>query len=199
MAISGTSVSLDTAGRTGRVASTVASGWTYAALVVAAAGVAGSLFLSLGMELKACPLCFYQRAFAMSVLGVLAVGLVARGGLVGRLSLLALAPAVSGLGVAIFHVYLEMVGKLECPQGVFGWGTAPKQSLGVFAVLVGLLIADVLRGVRLNAVHWPGTAAAVALGGLLAVASCTSNPPMPSPPKEPYAKSPDSCRPPYHR
>src|SRR5438876_8199332 len=35
------------------------SAWAWAALAVAVAGLAGSLFLSLGMNLKACPLCFY--------------------------------------------------------------------------------------------------------------------------------------------
>jgi hypothetical protein len=39
---------------------TTAGGWTWAALVVALAGLSGSLFLSLGMSYKACPLCFYQ-------------------------------------------------------------------------------------------------------------------------------------------
>jgi Disulfide bond formation protein DsbB len=191
-------VAPDTGGGTNRAAGVVAGGWIYAGFVVAAAGMAGSLFLSLGMDLKACPLCFYQRAFVMSVFGILAVGLLAGERLAGRLSLVVLAPALAGLGVALFHVYLEMAGQLECPQGVFGWGTAPKQSLAVFVVLVALLLADVFWGVRARAVHGPGTAVAVVLGGLLAVASCTSNPPMPAAPKEPYTKAPDICRPPYH-
>src|SRR5947209_7051199 len=54
-----------------------ASGWTWAALAVAVAGLGGSLFLSLGMHLKACPLCFYQRTFAMSLVAVLGMGLLA--------------------------------------------------------------------------------------------------------------------------
>jgi hypothetical protein len=99
--------------------------------------------------------------------------------------------------VALFHVYLETVGKLECPEGVFDGGTAPKQSLAVFVVLFALLVVDVLRNMKGSAGRWSGLAGAVIVGGLLAGASCTSNPPMPSPPKEPYAKPPDICRPPY--
>jgi disulfide bond formation protein DsbB len=174
-----------------------ASSWTWAALTVAAAGLAGSLFLSLGMALKACPLCFYQRAFVMSVFAVLGVGLLGGARHIGRLSLFVLPPAVAGLGVALFHVYLEVTGKLECPAGLLEWSTAPKQSLGMFGVLVALLVVDVLRGPGAGVSHWPGLAGAILIGSLLAVASCTSNPPMPTPPKEPYAKPPDICRPPY--
>src|SRR5262249_12993545 len=114
------------------------SSWTWAALVVALIGLAGSLFLSLGMSLKPCPLCFYQRTFMMSVVGVLGLGLLTRAG-ARWLSLLVLPLAVAGLGVALFHVYLETAGKLECPEGVLGWGTAPQQSLAVFVVLTALL------------------------------------------------------------
>jgi disulfide bond formation protein DsbB len=47
------------------------------ALLVAAAAAAGSLYLSLEMGLKACALCFYQRAFAFGLVGVLLTGLLA--------------------------------------------------------------------------------------------------------------------------
>src|SRR6266704_5012252 len=102
--------------------------WLLASLLVASAAVAGSLYLSLGMGLKACPLCFYQRAFAMSLLAVLAVGLFVRSESPGWLGLISLPLAVAGLGVALFHVYLEQTGKLECPEGLLALGTAPKQS-----------------------------------------------------------------------
>jgi disulfide bond formation protein DsbB len=149
------------------------------------------------MELKACPLCFYQRAFVMSVFAILGMGLVVGARYTERLSLLVLPPAVAGLGVALFHVYLETAAKLECPRGVFGWATAPKQSLAVFGVLVALLVLDVVRSISAGADHWLGLAGAVLVGALLAVASCISNPPLPLPPKEPYTRPPDLCRPPY--
>src|ERR687886_605295 len=116
-------------------AGAVASPWLWAALAVALAGLAGSLFLSLGMGLKACPLCFYQRAFMMSLVAVLGMGLLAGAARPGRLALLALPLATAGLGVALFHVSLEVRGKLECPRGVLGLGTAPQQSLAAFALV----------------------------------------------------------------
>jgi hypothetical protein len=41
-----------------------------AAACFAAVGVGGSLYLSLGLGLRACPLCFYQRSFVMATLAV---------------------------------------------------------------------------------------------------------------------------------
>jgi disulfide bond formation protein DsbB len=173
-----------------------ASVWSRAALAVSSAGLAGSLSLSWGLALKACPLCFYQRAFVMALVAVLGMGLLVRAARPERLSLLALPLAVAGLGVALFHVLLEVAGKLECPAGLLGAGTAPEQSLAVFLTLAALLIADALRRpVGRNA--WAGLAGGVALGLLLAAASCTSNPPPPTAPSEPYAKPPDVCRPPF--
>jgi disulfide bond formation protein DsbB len=173
-----------------------AGGWAWAALVVAVAGLAGSLYLSLGMGLKACPLCFYQRTFAMSLVAVLAIGLLARAGSPRRLGLLALPLAVAGMGVALFHVSLELRGKLECPQGVLGLGTAPQQSLVVFVVVSVLLTMDVLFGERTGQAAGTGLAGA-ALGALLAVASCIANPPPPDPPTKAYDKTPEVCRPPF--
>jgi hypothetical protein len=111
--------------------------------------------------------------------------------------LLALPVAVAGLGVAFFHVRLELAGKLECPEGLLALGTAPQQSLAVFVTLTALLAADALLGAR-GPAGWGGLLGGVVLGGLLAAASCTSNPPMPAPPNAPYASpQPDICRPPY--
>src|SRR5262249_12497612 len=113
--------------------------------------------------------------------------------------LLAFPLAIAGLGVALFHVSLEVNGKLECPTGVLGLGTAPKQSLGTFAVLVVLLALDVLRGAELGKWTWPALLGGVVLGGLLSWGSCISNPPMPKPPTAAYSETePDVCRPPFH-
>jgi disulfide bond formation protein DsbB len=173
-----------------------AAGWAWAALAVALAGLAGSLALTWGMGLKACPLCFYQRTFMMSLVAVLGMGLIARAVGPDRLGFLALPLATAGLGVALFHVSLEVRGRLECPQGLLGLGTAPQQSLAVFVVLFALLVIDVLRGLPQGAATWGALAGAVVLGGLLAAASSTSNPPMQRPTPETYARPPDVCRPP---
>lgn len=159
-------------------------------------GSVGSLFLSLGMGLKACPLCFYQRSFMMSAMAVLAIGLVTdRGGLV-RYGLAGIPIATAGLGVAAFHEYLVLSGALECPPGLFGVGTAPAQSLALFTVLTLTLVWGVLAsGGRGGAVF-----AGMVLGLLLAWGSVASAPPLPPPPPDPYdpERHPlEMCRPPY--
>lgn len=47
------------------------------AITLAFLATCGSVFLSVGLGLKACPLCFYRRSFAMSVFAVLLVGMSA--------------------------------------------------------------------------------------------------------------------------
>src|SRR5436853_4078529 len=101
-------------------------GLVWPSLLIALMVLAGSLWLSIGMKLKACPLCFYQRTFVMGVVAVLGIGLLTGGRHRAVLNLLTLPLAVAGLGVAVFHVYLELTGKLECPAGVLGIGTAPQ-------------------------------------------------------------------------
>jgi disulfide bond formation protein DsbB len=175
----------------------VASVWLLLALLLAVLGIAGSLHLSLGMNLKACTLCFYQRTFMMSLVAVLGVGLLSGLGRTGRLGLLALPLAIAGLGVAAFHVNLEVSGKLECPSGYQGWGTVPQQSLAAFVGLTGILLIEVVTAQSAGWVRWPLLICGVAVGGGLALASCTSNPPMPAAPPKPYTTPPDTCRPPY--
>lgn len=164
--------------------------WT--ALAVAAAGLAGSLYLSLGMGLKACPLCFYQRTFVMSIVAVLAMGLAVRA---GRLPLLALPLATAGLGVAMFHVFLELTGKLECPVGLLELGTAPMQSLALHLMLFLLLLLAAGKSGQVG--HRSALFGALLVGFLLAVASCISNPPLPGPATAPYTSPLEICRPPH--
>src|SRR2546421_11217075 len=92
--------------------------WTCLALATAAAGTAGSLYLSLGMGLLACPLCYYQRTFMMAALGVLLTGLIGGVRPKAQASLLALPAAIAGLGVAGWHVSRELAGKMDCPPGI---------------------------------------------------------------------------------
>jgi disulfide bond formation protein DsbB len=164
----------------------------WAAFAIALLTLGGSIFLSLGLNLKACPLCYYQRTFAMSLVAVLGAGLLLHGGAGLRISLLALPMAIAGLGVAAFHEFLEFRGTLECPIGLLGIGTAPQQSLAMFMVLFAILALDVaLQG------RWAAFAGALAIGLVLAVASCTTNPPMPAAPSQPYPTEPKICRPPF--
>jgi disulfide bond formation protein DsbB len=165
------------------------------AFLVALAALAGSLWLSMGMHLKACPLCLYQRTFVMAVVGVLGIGLLAGRGSRVVLNLLALPSAVAALGVAAFHVYLEATGKLECPAGVLGIGTAPQQSLAALVVLFLLVFAGAARsgGERKGA----ATAGAFVLGLLFAAGAIASAPPMPAAPTKAYETPLEVCRPPF--
>jgi disulfide bond formation protein DsbB len=177
----------------------VARLWPYAALCLAAIGLAGSLLLSLGLGLKACPLWFYQRTFVMGVVAVLGVGLVVDQARAGFLCLLSLPLAVGGLGVAAFHEYLVLADKLECPSGVVGLGTAPAQSLTIFVLLTAVTVFGAWAGRHDQPSYCLGTAFGTALlGFLLAWGSVASAPPLPAVPTKAYVMEKqllDICRP----
>jgi disulfide bond formation protein DsbB len=164
-----------------------------AALLLALAGTLGSLALSIVLDLKACPLCFYQRSFVMAALGTLTLGLLVPGAGSRRTAIAAaLVCAVAGFGVAVFHVQLEATGVLECPDGILALGSAPQQSLVMFTLLLGMLafatFADAMRRAGI---------VALLLGAAFAVGSIVSSPPLPPPPQSPYDGAPIVCRPPY--
>jgi disulfide bond formation protein DsbB len=170
---------------------------TWLACLVALAASAGSVYLSVGMNLRACPLCFYQRTFAFASFGVLLVGLFTGARRAG-LSLLVLPLAVAGLGVAGFHVYLEWNATLECPHGIQDIGTAPQQSLAAFALLTLILVLAILNGGVAKGTLVVALLGTAVLGGVFAAASVISSPPMPPTPTKAYApNSLDMCRPPY--
>jgi disulfide bond formation protein DsbB len=170
----------------------------WAPLLVALLALAGSLWLSIGMKWKACPLCFYQRTFVMGVVAVLGIGLLTGQRHRAVLNLLALPLVVAALAVAVFHVYLERTGKLECPAGVMGIGTAPEQSLAVLIVLLVLVAAGVAQSRKVGGPHSAAAGAAVVLGLLLAWGAVASSPPMPPAPTQAYKTELDTCRPPFH-
>lgn len=181
----------------GKVHGASALKWTVAALVIALAGVGGSVWLSVGMGLKACPLCFYQRAFVMAVAGILLTGLLTAARNSALPHVFALPAAIAGLGVAVFHVWLEVTGSLECPLGLFGVGTAPQQSLAVFVLLLIPLATTAIRQRRGGEYGVVAIVSAVVFGALLCVAAISSAPPLPSAPDEPYDSAPVVCRPPH--
>jgi disulfide bond formation protein DsbB len=168
----------------------------YLAFAFSAAAIAGSLYLSLGMGLNACPLCFYQRTFAFALFAVLGLGLATLGDYRRRLIVLCLPLAVGGLGVAAFHSYLTLSGQLECPAGIAGLGSAPVQSLAIYVLILGALIYGFLSDIQANGVA--PTLLALALGGAAVYGSIVANP-APPVPKEPYpADVPvKTCRVPY--
>ncbi len=172
--------------------------WFWIALLIAAGGTGGSLWLSLGKKLKACPLCFYQRSFVIAPLGVLLLGALSGTGQWDLFALLALPAATPGLAIAVFHVYLELSGKLECPPGALNLGSVPKQSCLMFVLLTAALVLQAL-GAEVSGVLGAGglIAIAVLFGVLLAAGSVAATPGPPPPPKEPYPGPPETCRPPY--
>jgi disulfide bond formation protein DsbB len=147
----------------------------------------GSLYMSIGMGLKACPLCLYERSLVMAVVGVLGLGVVLRidGNAAlrspGTLSLLCLPLAFGGLGLAGFHVYLDRSGVLDCPDGVLGIGHAPDQSLAGYVLLTGILTMAALGGHFRASKSYAHGLGAAALGLAFAVASVKSAPPLPPP------------------
>jgi len=149
----------------------------WATLVLATLTVVGSISLTLVAGLKPCPLCFYQRTFAMGLLGLVAVGLLMRVQ-PAALAVGALPMVVGGFGVSVFHVYLELSKTLDCPVGLLGLATAPQQSFGMYVLLViSVLAAGLAARVK------PGFfLAGGLLGVVFAVLSCVSNGPLPSTP-----------------
>jgi disulfide bond formation protein DsbB len=164
-------------------------------LLMAVVTVAGSLYLSMGMGLKACPLCFYQRTFAMGVVAVLLMGLLS-GGHRAILNLLVLPLTVAGLCVAGHHVYLEAAGRLECPKGILGYGTAPQQSLASYILLSAVVLIGIARSGRAGSLHRMVFPTGIVLGIILAWACVASSPP-PTIPSKPYDVPFDICRVPY--
>lgn len=151
-----------------------------AVTATALAGTLGSLILSVGLGLKACPLCFYQRSFMMAVLAIYAIGLwLAPGVPASSLALLCLAPASAGLGVAAVHTYLVTAGILVCPAGLFGLGSSPAQSLAVFILLNLLLVAAALLPPKGEKIPGPLLIAPFFAGALIAGLCIWSAPPMP--------------------
>jgi Disulfide bond formation protein DsbB len=161
---------------------------TVAALVAAAISVTGSLYLSLGMGLIACPLCFYQRTFAFAVLGVLMVGVFTRAHETAFVNLMAFVPTVAGGLVAAFHTYLDMTGKLVCPKGMFGIGTTAQQSLVSFVLILACLVPGLVMDVRRKGLSLGPVVWGTLLGGAFAYGCIVSSPApnMPPPEKQPF-------------
>jgi disulfide bond formation protein DsbB len=157
-----------------------AARWEPIALAAAIVALIGSLYLSMGMGLVACPLCFYQRTFIMGVVGVLGVGMALRLPLApGSLSLLALPLAVAGLGVALIHSNLVWTEVLACPLGIFGLGSAPVQSLIAYGVVTALLLPGALQRGAALVPAIPRVVGLVALGAAFTAFSVLSSPKLP--------------------
>lgn len=173
-----------------------------AALLTALFGSLASVYLSVGMKLKACPLCLYQRSFIFAVFSILFLGRLLNEQLMPMLALLALPLGLAGMFIAGFHESLVVRRVLECPKGLLGLGSAPRQSLFVFALLVFFLGAAAVPELWASTFKdstWFACVLAVTagLGVLLAWLSLWSSPPLPPVPTAPYTIPLDICRPPF--
>lgn len=168
---------------------------------VAMMGSVGSVYLSIGLGLKACPLCFYQRSFMMAAAVSLLMSFWLDGVRSTRSCFVALPLAWAGLVVAAFHEYLVLNSKLECPPALFGWGDGPAQSLAVFCVLTAVCVAGAIANRRNSAKQGiPSILVAILVGVGVAWSCIASAPPLPPTPIQPYdsSKQPfDMCRPPF--
>jgi hypothetical protein len=133
----------------------------------------------------------------MAVAGILLTALLtaARGSALPHV--LALPATVAGLGIAVFHVWLEVSGTLECPHGIFGVGTAPQQSLTVFLLLLIPQSMAVIRERQSREFGIVAIVTALVFGALLGVAAIKSSPSLPPVPDQPYDTPPAVCRPPF--
>lgn len=168
--------------------------WTRLALFVAVVGTLGSLHLSIQMQLQACPLCYYQRAFMMSAAAVLLFAMFLPGVPTSAVAILALSPALAGAAIAAHHSALVWKGFLECPKGITGALTAPEESLLVFSILVVALLGDLVHRNRYIAQG----IGALLLGYLLCNLCMRSTVPLPEP-TVPYEDTGDlkTCRRPF--
>jgi disulfide bond formation protein DsbB len=166
---------------------------TLAALVAALVSVAGSLYLSLGMRLIACPLCFYQRTFAFAVLGILVLGVFTRARETAYVNLMALLPTVAGGLIAAFHTYLEAAGRLICPKGIAELGSTAQQSLASFILILTCLLPGLAIDIRRKGLSAAPVGWSLLLGGVFAYGCIVSSPAPTMPPPD---KRPLMCHPP---
>lgn len=167
------------------------------ALALAGSGAAGSLYLSMGLGLKACPLCFYQRTFVLAALAIVGLCLWVERKRPGLACLLSLPAICGGLGVAAFHASLVWRGKMICPLGVFEMGTAPEESLLVFIALAVVSSAGAFAGRRESLRQGIATTAAAIAIGLAFAWGCIQSAPLAPPTKKAYEipKPIDTCQP----
>ncbi len=162
----------------------------WAALLAALVTGLGSLWLSMGMDLRACPLCLYQRACIFCVIIVLTVGMMAQERSAGLVAWIGLGPATAAVAICAFQNYLEHYGRLECPAGIANIGTAPQQALVAQGIVAVLLLLASLRHLLTAAIS---IGLGIALGGLM----IQSAPKLPDVPMKPYEGRFETCRVPY--
>lgn len=133
------------------------AGWTlvFGAWLVAAVATLGALFFSEVMDVAPCVLCWWQRIFMFPLVLLLPFGLFPFD---ARIARAALAMALPGLAVALFHLGVVAGVVPErmqpCTRGVpcaeqaiawFGFVTIPLMSAVAFASIIVLAVLAARR------------------------------------------------------
>lgn len=138
----------------------------------------------------------------MAAFAILRLGLFVERTRPGLICLLSVPMAWAGFGVAAFHEYLVLTNVLECPQALLGIGTAPAQSLFMFAGLTVVTSLGAWCGRSESLRQGAGSLIGAAILGFVMTAACVkSSPPLPPVPAAPYdsVKQPlDTCRRPFN-
>jgi len=126
--------------------------WLAVGTIIAAVATGGSLWLSFGLGLVPCELCWYQRVLMYPLVVVLGVATIERRPLVYRT---ALPLALGGVVLAAFHSWIQYAADpLSCTSGEISCGivqyrigglTVPNLSLIAFVLLSVVLSIIVLR------------------------------------------------------
>jgi disulfide bond formation protein DsbB len=125
--------------------------YVYAAWVIAAVAVLGSVFFGEVMKLPPCTLCWYQRICLFPLTVILAVGILLRD---ERIAAYALPLVLVGLGISVYHnlLYYGVIPETlsPCTEGVacserqiewLGFIGIPLLALGAFAAILVSLVA----------------------------------------------------------
>ncbi|MFC6756067.1 disulfide bond formation protein B [Halomicroarcula sp. GCM10025894] len=113
-----------------------------AATVVAVVATAGSLFLSLGLGLVPCRLCWYQRILMYPLVVVLGVAAVERRAAVAWTALPLVGP---GAAIAAYHSWLQ-VSQTACGVGAFSCARVQYRVLGLTVPNLSLLAFCLVGG-----------------------------------------------------
>ncbi|MFB6132759.1 MAG: disulfide bond formation protein B [Halanaeroarchaeum sp.] len=126
-----------------------------AALVVATGATVSSLFLSMGLGLTPCELCWYQRGLLFPQVLVLGAAVYLQS---SRVAAVSVPLSLGGAGVAAYHSWIQLGSgtSATCTVGnpcstvtmrIAGL-TIPNLSLLTFAILLGLLVPGLLSWYR---------------------------------------------------
>jgi len=123
--------------------------FTWIALSISLFALAGSFWFGFGLKVQPYEpqfeLCIYHRAFDFAVAGILATGLLTRSGRSSPLSMLALPPALTGLGAALLLVF-RLQGQDDFAYFIFyRLGLTPLLGLLMQAILVATLVFDLFH------------------------------------------------------